>query len=78
MTLFGKIFGILTAFGLLVMPYLATERGWGVGTERNLRIIDDADCVDGSPRTADGRCQRSHRSYFRGRSFGGGGYGYGK
>lgn len=80
MSIFARIFGVLSALALLGLPFVASERGYGIGTERNVRIIDESDltCAGGAPRNPDGTCRRAHRSYFHNRSRAGGGYGFGK
>ena len=47
---FSRALVMLTGASLLLLPLFATSRGWGLGTERSAKIIEDADdyCPQGS------------------------------
>ena len=74
MSKFSRIIGTSLLASSVGLPYLATERGLGMGSERNPSIIKEMrkSCPQ-HMRRADGSCRRSHRSYYYGRSFYGGG-----
>ena len=78
MNTFSKVFISCVLGSAIVLPYLASTRGWGLGTERKASVIASASkhCPD-YQRDQYGRCRKSHRSYFR-RSHRGGGFGRGK
>ena len=58
----------------VVVPVVGASSGWGLGTQANSKIISQADSYcPKSLQMADGRCQRTHRSYYFGRSTLGGG-----
>lgn len=79
MNLFGRILlGGLLGTGVM-LPYMASSNGWGVKTERDPLVMKNSVqyCPSGR-RDFSGRCRRSHRSYFYGRSMRGGGPGRGK
>lgn len=80
MGLFTKILIVVLGAALLFIPLLAARSGWGLGTEKDSTVIQSVDrnsCPD-FQRDAFGKCRRSHRSYFGGRSYVGGGPGFGK
>lgn len=64
---------------LVGIPMAGASRGWGLGSETNTRVIAEAGAFCPSAmRLPDGRCQRTHRSYYFGRSRVGGGPNSGK
>ncbi|MCB0323162.1 MAG: hypothetical protein KDD69_06290 [Bdellovibrionales bacterium] len=77
MTPFSKFLIATLAGSALLLPYFASSRGWGVGSERNAGIAALAaqDCLR---KDAAGRCIAGHRSYFRRRNYIGGGMRSGK
>ena len=64
-----------SALGFAVaVPVLGASSGWGLGTQANSKVMSNAnEYCPSSLRLADGRCQRTHRSYYFGRSTLGGG-----
>ena len=78
---YTRILAFLLLSSLAGLPYLAGVYGWGIGTERNPRVIgaatSGADCpaINRDPIT--GRCRHNFRSYY-GRSAMGGGPRHGK
>ncbi len=79
MGIFSRIIVFFTGASLLVLPTIASSRGWGLGTERNAKIIDDSDeyCPQGIGDSTT-NCPKNHRSYYHGRERLGGSYGHGK
>ena len=80
MNLLTKIFFSVIGSSIILLPFIGSNRGWGIGSQRNPNVLQ-ATMVQNCPnyqRKASGECVRSHRSYFRSRSFTGGGRGYGK
>ena len=80
MGLFSKILIVIVGASLLFVPLLAARSGWGLGSEHDAQVTQRAkknSCPD-FQKDAFGKCRRSHRSYFGGRSYTGGGPGYGK
>jgi hypothetical protein len=70
----------MVTLGLLcVGPLYSAYRGWGLGSERDAHVVRDSSqyCPPGS-QDMYGKCTRTHRSYFRGRSGMGGGIRGGK
>ena len=75
-----SFFTFATLIGsMLVLPYLASTKGWGIGTEQNQKIIKQTEeyCPDYA-KNQNGNCQKNHRSYYHGRSAIGGGNRVGK
>jgi|GEM_PF-1916801 len=74
MSQFSKIMLLLMLGFMVGLPFIASSRGWGLGSETNTKISSQADsyCPPAQTRP-DGTCQRSHRSYYFGRSVLGGG-----
>lgn len=66
---------VITLLGFaIVVPVVGASSGWGLGTQSNSKIISQADSYcPNALKMADGRCQRTHRSYYFGRSTLGGG-----
>lgn len=72
----------LLALGLLgsvfVVPYIASVRGVGLGTERNAKIAGvPADCPPELRNSVTGKCPKNHRSIYQ-RGIRNRGSGYGK
>ena len=78
MGLFSRLMVMGTGAAMLLIPLLATSRGWGFGTERNAEIIDDSDDYCPQVGAATTNCPKNHRSYYHGRERLGGSYGHGK
>jgi hypothetical protein len=78
MSFFSRMF-LLAALALLVLfPIAANRYGWGVGSERDARIIAAAQKCAPEFRDAQGRCLATSRSVHLRRSVFGGSYGHGK
>lgn len=75
---FSRLMVMITGASMLLVPLFASTRGWGLGTERSAKIIDDSDeyCPQGGAQMAN--CPKNHRSYYHGRERLGGSYGRGK
>lgn len=72
-TLTKIIVTVLLGFAVAV-PVMGASSGWGLGTQTDSKIVaDSGDYCPAAMRMADGRCQRTHRSYYFGRSTLGGG-----
>ena len=74
MKLFTRVL-VVGLLGFLVgVPVFGANRGWGLGTERNANIIaNSGEFCPAALRLPDGRCRRTHRSYYFGRDVMGGG-----
>lgn len=69
MNSFTKLFSSLTLASAIALPALATNYGWGIGTEKNAKLIGEIEkSCPAQLRTPDGKCRRSHRSFFGTRS----------
>lgn len=83
MSSFGRIMAVVLLASLVVLPYLAGARGWGLGSEKNPKVAAgttterDA-CPSALRDPISGRCRRTHRSHYSGRTIMGGGLHGGK
>lgn len=75
---FSRLMVMVTGASMLVLPLVASSRGWGLGTERSAKIIDDSDEYCPQIGGAATSCPKNHRSYYHGRERLGGSYGHGK
>jgi hypothetical protein len=68
--------------GLILFPFYATLSGLGISSERDNKIINSVNSeVTTCPvyqQDIYGKCRKTYRSYFGGRSIGGGGPNFGK
>jgi hypothetical protein len=74
-----RILLVSLGIGALAVPFFAAPRGWGVGTEKNTKIVlANKDCTD-QQKDKNGNCpvNQNFRSRYS-RSFLGGGTGTGK
>jgi hypothetical protein len=82
MQFFTRIMVVAVGLALLCFPIAAARYGWGFGTERNAQVVKvtglEAGGCPNYQKDMFGRCKRSYRSYFGGRSAMGGGPGFGK
>ncbi len=75
MPVYSKIMGGLLLSSALVLPYLASSNGWGIGTETNPEVVKStANNCPPHQRLASGKCRYGYRSYYGGgrRMYGGG------
>lgn len=76
---FTRLLIAAALFVLVGIPVAGASRGWGLGSEVNARVIGESGTFcPTAMRLPDGRCQRTHRSYYFGRSRMGGGPNSGK
>lgn len=78
MSLFSRVFLIMTLALFVLYPVAANRFGWGIGSERDANIIAAANTCAPEFRDAQGRCIASSRSVRSRRSVFGGSHGHGK